>query len=183
MPSPADRFTRLQKVAIFLIALGAPRARQILAGVDLKTIEHLNQAIASLGPVNPEEKAAVMLEFADFFFEDKPLPEALPRPTPKKSASPLPRSQRVPLTRKPPPTEAVPPPKPQPRAAPSRKPPPRKEPHQEALPEQPAPAADESAVRDALQKLRERVDPDKIDWGRAGYDFGEGFKGPPQDRR
>lgn len=69
MPTPADHFTQLQKVAIFLIALGEERARQLLATMELPTIERINQTIVTLGLVTSEEKAAVMLEFADFFFE------------------------------------------------------------------------------------------------------------------
>lgn len=42
MPSPADHFTQLQKVAIFLIALGQERARLLLASMELPTIERLN---------------------------------------------------------------------------------------------------------------------------------------------
>ena len=47
----------------------------------------------------------------------------------------------------------------------------------------PPAANDDQTTRDALQKLREQVDPKQINWGRAGYDFGEGFKGPKGDRR
>jgi hypothetical protein len=178
MPSPADRFTQLQKVAIFLIALGAERARLLLASMELPTIERLNQTIALLGPVTPEEKAAVMLEFADFFFEGKALPPSLagppkyqpapprPRPAPAKPAPPKTTSpQPQPTAKKPPPKPAVPP---------KTKTPP-------ALP--PAAVNDDQTARDALDKLREQVDPKQINWGRAGYDFGEGFKGPKQDRR
>ena len=45
-----------------------------------------------------------------------------------------------------------------------------------------SPQDDEATILNTLQKLRERVDPNKIDWGRAGYDFGEGFKGTGRDR-
>ena len=61
-----DRFTKMQKVAIFLIALGEDRTREILADVDLDTVQQVNAAIASLGKITPEEKAGVMLEFAHF---------------------------------------------------------------------------------------------------------------------
>jgi hypothetical protein len=47
----------------------------------------------------------------------------------------------------------------------------------------PAAKNDDQTARDALNKLREQVDPKQINWGRAGYDFGEGFKGPKGDRR
>lgn len=169
MPSPADRFSRLQKVAIFLIAIGEQRAREVLAGVDLGTIEHLNRTILSLDKITPEEKAAVMLEFADFFFEGKPLPGELPLPIAKK---PPPRPAAPPQATKPPDQSL-------PRAAAAKEPPAEKP---KELPA-PALAADERAVREALRRLREQVDPGKIDWSRAGYDFGEGFKGPQGGRR
>ena len=73
MASPAEGFTRLQKIAIFLLVVGQEKAREILADVDLEAIERINATIASLGPLAPEVKAAVMIEFAGFFYEDKPL--------------------------------------------------------------------------------------------------------------
>ncbi len=76
MASAADRFTRLEKLAIFLIALGEERTREILADVDMDTLQHLNGASTSLGKVGAEEKAAVMLEFAHFFYADEPLASA-----------------------------------------------------------------------------------------------------------
>lgn len=187
MPSPADRFSRLQKVAIFLIALGQERARECLVDVDLATLECLDAAIQTLGPVSAEEKAAVMLEFADFFFADKPLPEAprrragrAPAKTPSAEAPSTPTLPGAPAA---PGAASQPPPAPaaQKGAWPtySRKPPmggrsePRLKPEEQ----------EEQATRQALDRLRQRVDPGKIDWGRAGYDFGEGFKGPDQGRR
>jgi len=169
MSSPADRFTQLQKVAIFLIALGAERARLLLASMELQTIERLNQTIALLGPVAPEEKAAVMLEFADFFFEGKALPPSLAGPPKHQPAPPKPAAPKAiapqPATKKPPPKPAPPQTKKTPPALPA------------------AAVNDEQTARDALKKLREQVDPKQINWGRAGYDFGEGFKGPKGDRR
>ena len=47
---------------------------------------------------------------------------------------------------------------------------------------QPKPSADDQVAHQALRHLRRRVDPGQIDWGRAGYDFGEGFKGPTTGR-
>jgi hypothetical protein len=61
LPNPLDRFTRLEKVAVFLIALGEERTREILADVDLDTIDQLNCAIHGLGKVSTDEKAGVML--------------------------------------------------------------------------------------------------------------------------
>ena len=45
-----------------------------------------------------------------------------------------------------------------------------------------AQADEEAAILNTLEKLRQKLDPGEIDWGRAGYDFGEGFKGL-DDRR
>lgn len=182
MPSPADRFTQLQKVAIFLIALGEERARLLLASMELPTIERINQTIAALGPVTPEEKAAVMLEFADFFFEGKALPASLadpaapkPAPLPPKAKAAPPTYQAKPGPAKPKIAPAQKLPSPKPAASPKTKTPPA------LLP--PAAKNDDQTARDALDKLREQVDPKQINWGRAGYDFGEGFKGPKGDRR
>ena len=78
---PADHFSRLEKVAIFLIALGEERTREILDDVDLDTVERLNAAIVGLGQVSVKEKASVMLEFAHFFYEDMPI-SGKPEPSP-----------------------------------------------------------------------------------------------------
>ena len=158
-----DRFTKMQKVAIFLIALGQERTREILADVDLDTVQQVNAAMAYLGEITPEEKAGVMLEFAHFFYEDKPLTAGAPIDLP-------------PLT-----SPATPPPSPAPPTS----------------PQQPVDlgslGASDSASKDSqgeeqailhtLEHLRRRLDLGKIDWGRAGYDFGDGFKGPSDDRR
>ncbi|MCC7264963.1 MAG: hypothetical protein IT369_20795 [Candidatus Latescibacteria bacterium] len=177
MPTPADHFTQLQKVAIFLIALGEERARQLLATMELPTIERINQTIVTLGPVSPEEKAAVMLEFADFFFEGKALPAPLADPS--KPTSLPPKAKAAPPPAKP---KAAPlPTKPTAAKKPVAGPPPKTKTPPALLP--PAAKNDDQTARDALQKLREQVDPKQINWGRAGYDFGEGFKGPKGDRR
>ena len=36
---------------------------------------------------------------------------------------------------------------------------------------------DEKTIAETLSKLKDKVDPGKIDWSKAGYDFGEGFGG------
>jgi len=152
MASPADHFTRLQKIAIFLIVIGEERTREILADLDVDTIEQLNAAIAGLGQLTPHERAAVMIEFGDMFYKDIPLKAKLEEPElPTPPAPPLPTESQAPIL----PSSPPPPPPP---PAPSKE--------------------DEEAIRSALQHLRQRVDPGKIDWGRAGYDFGEGFRGP-----
>lgn len=152
MPSAADRFTRLEKVAIFLIMLGEERTREILSDVALDTVEQLNQAMLNLGDISAEEKAAVMLEFAHFFYRDEPIATgtAAPPPTPPShSAPPSPAHKSQESTA---PIEH--------NLSSSKK------------------SADELAILRTLEKLRQRLDPSKIDWGKAGYDFGEGFKGP-----
>jgi len=151
MASAADRFTRLQKVAVFLITLGEEKTRQVLEALDLASIENINGAMAELGPLSAAEKAAVMIEFADFFYQDKPLSEKLQEPPPAK--------QRPAAAQ---PSSKVPPP-----AAAATK---------------TQPPADETSILHTLESLRQKVDPDKIDWGKAGYDFGEGFKGDGDKR-
>ena len=146
MASLSDRFSRLEKVAVFLIVLGPDKARQILADVDLETVEAINASMLDLGDLRPEEKAAVMIEFAGFFYDNKPLTDKLKEPAPKKRAKKSSTST----------------------------------PHK--MPSTQADEDDETTILNTLQKLRERVDPNKIDWGRAGYDFGDGFKGKGSDR-
>lgn len=181
MASPADRFTRMEKLAIFLIALGQKRTREVLADVDLNTIEHLNAAIRGLGAVSAGEKASVMLEFAQFFYgneditelghEPAPLPDVPASPpgvTPQKGDAPA-DSESVPADQQDGAVDWVLP---------------GSEPAEPATPE---PTRDQSeeerAILSTLETLRQRIDPGQIDWGRAGYDFGDGFKGPDQPRR
>ena len=159
MTAPAHNFTRLQKMAIFLIALGKEKAREILADVDLETVEKINRAIAELGPVSPEVKATVMIEFGDFFFKDKPLSGKFVGlgekkvPPPKKTRS---ASTKTTATQK----------------------------KQASLSTSSSSTAkdEEANILKTLQKLRQRVDPGKIDWSLAGYDFGEGFTGSEKGR-
>ena len=158
MGSAADRFTRLQKISIFLIVMGEEKARQILAGLDLETVEQINAAIESLNEVTPQEKAAVMIEFGDFFYKDKPLASKLEMFSAK----------------------SAPPPEPSPPPAPPRQEAPPPPPPQQTSPV--SQEKDEASVLNALRQLKQRVDPGQIDWSRAGYDFGEGFKGPRGDR-
>ena len=153
MASPAEGYTRLQKVAIFLIVLGVDKAREVLADLDLATVEQINATMVALGPIAPEVKAAVMIEFSDFFYHDKPLTAKLkPKPGHEKKPAAAPKAGKKSGAKPPPPA--------------------------------PAPAAEEEEnIQSTLRKLRERVDPGSIDWSRAGYDFGEGFKGPAGGRR
>ena len=83
MPTPTNRLTRLQKIAIFLIVMGEDKAREILGDLDLETIESINAAMQSLKDITPQEKAATMIEFGDFFYKDKPLSTKLKEPAKK----------------------------------------------------------------------------------------------------
>ena len=173
MPIPLDRFTRLEKVAVFLIALGEERTREILADVDLDTIEQLNAALQGLGSVSAEEKASIMLEFAEFFYRDKPIGGKV-TPAPKRRKTGERRAAAD--TAKADATGI-------PRAREKRKMKGSPGPGEEAPPAVSGPVDDElakqeQAILSTLEKLRQRLDPGQIDWGKAGYDFGDGFKGP-----
>ena len=185
MASAADRFSTLQKVGIFLIVLGPEKARDILDGVDVDTLQRHNATIEELGELRAEEKAAVMIEFGDFFYKGK---EFLPisKPPPKEGAKP----RRRPAEKEAAAPQAGAPPKAR-QSGKSKKAPltakkidiPGSE-STHAKSESPAiQPEEEKIVISALKKLRERVDPQQINWGKAGYDFGEGFKGPAEERR
>jgi len=139
MASPTDRFTRLQKIAIFLIVMGENKAREILGDLDLDTIESINAAMQSLKDITPQEKAATMIEFGDFFYKDKPLSAQVNKPQAKKAPS-------------------------------KKQTPTAKAPSVGSLAD-----LDEKTIAETLSKLKDKIDPGKIDWGKAGYDFGEGF--------
>ena len=141
MASPTDRFTRLQKIAIFLIVMGENKAREILGDLDLDTIESINAAMQSLKDITPQEKAATMIEFGDFFYKDKPLSAQVNKPQAKKAPS-------------------------------NKQTPTAKAPSVGSLAD-----LDEKTIAETLSKLKDKIDPGKIDWGKAGYDFGEGFGG------
>ena len=151
MASAADRFTRLEKIAVFLIAMGEARSREILADFDLATIEQINDTIGFLGDITPQEKAAVMIEFGDFFYKNKPLSSKLHPP--KKTKSKPEMSGQKPTA-----------------AAVSKG---KKLPSVQS--EEKAFAADEVAAEEAAAEALDKLK--GIDWSKAGYDFGEGFKG------
>jgi hypothetical protein len=219
----ADRFTHLEKIAIFLIAIGEEQTRRFLTGLDLTTVEQVNDAIGALGQVSSGEKASVMIEFADFFFRDKPLGAAMRRegspkrrpvrpaaqadqyrvssdkaPSDKvqsdKAPSDRSQSDRSPVNKqptKPAPTKGSG----QDAKSQNAKNPEAKgqkckrqaNEHQIQKSENAMSLSDKSqneedSILDTLETLRQRVDPNQIDWGRAGYDFGDGFKGPTGDR-
>ena len=69
MCSSSKRFTRLEKVCVFLIAMGKVRAREILADMDIDLIQKINATMISLGSITPLEKATIMIEFGDFFYK------------------------------------------------------------------------------------------------------------------
>ena len=191
MTTPADRFTRLEKVAVFLIALGDKRAREVLADLDLDTVEQLNDSIRGLGLVSAAEKASVMLEFAHFFCDGSPI---VGNPAKEKRSGGKGAGAAMG-------DPAEPPPKPAPQGKKGRTvvdlgvspiPPPSQGGPADAAPAEERPTHEEAAhdqsdeeqtILHTLEKLRERLDPSKIDWGRAGYDFGDGFKGPDESRR
>jgi len=196
MSSPANRFTALQKIAVFLIAIGADKTREVLAELDFDTLGQINRTLAELGPVSAREKAAVMIEFGDLFFRDIPLSSKIPNgPSPAegkqpdpKTASPIQGKEPDPRTASPTEGRSTTPPGQVPRSpgAPDR---PRDRvglpsPDPESRPASPSvePSAGRAAAR-ALEHLRRHVDPREIDWGRAGYDFGEGFQGSGGSRR
>ena len=156
MASPADRFTRLEKIAVFLIAMGEARSREILADFDLATIEQINNTIGFLGDITPQEKAAVMIEFGDFFYEDKPLSSKLHSPVKTKSKLGI-RGRNSSATV----------------SAKSKKKPSKVHSKEEVLTS--VQVAAEQAATEALNKLKTQVG--SIDWSKAGYDFGDGFKG------
>lgn len=151
MASPADRFTRLEKIAVFLIAMGEARSREILADFDLATIEQINDTIGFLGDITPQEKAAVMIEFGDFFYKNKPLSSKLYPPIKTKS-KPGVAGQNASST------------------APAKG---QKNPS--TMQSKKEVSTSEQAVAEALDKLKAQAG--SIDWSKAGYDFGEGFKG------
>ena len=110
-----------------------------------------------------------MLEFAHFFYADEPISDP-------GGLSTLPKA----YTDTPPPDSEIP----------GGKPPGTKQPGRHQTPGQlvlsgkkPALSDEEQAILLTLDKLRRKVDPGEIDWGRAGYDFGDGFKGTDGDRR
>lgn len=159
MPSPTERFTRLEKIAVFLIVMGEERAREILAEMELSTIEQINGAIGGLGEITAKEKASIMIEFGDFFYKNIPLASKLgeePQTAPKKKASA--QAKEAPV-----------------KVSPAQK---KKRPQGKAVAQQ---AAEEETATAALEKLKQQAD--KIDWSKAGYDFGDGFKGLDERRR
>jgi flagellar motor switch protein FliG len=157
MPPANYRFTRLQKIAIFLIVMGPHKAREILGDLSLDTIESINEAIQNLKQITPQEKAATMIEFGDFFYKGKPLSAKLKEPTAKKKAKPKATAET--------------------QAKKKLGKPETKKAAKEMPPVVHLAELDEKTIAETLAKLKDKVDPGKIDWGKAGYDFGEGFSG------
>ncbi|HIG56760.1 MAG TPA: hypothetical protein EYG11_18475 [Candidatus Latescibacteria bacterium] len=157
MPPANNRFTRLQKIAIFLIVMGPNKAREILGDLSLDTIESINEAIQNLKQITPQEKAATMIEFGDFFYKGKPLSAKLKEPTAMKKATPKTTAEK--------------------QAQEKVGEPESKKAAKKTPPVVPLAELDEKTIAETLAKLKDKVDPGKIDWGKAGYDFGEGFSG------
>ena len=112
-----------------------------------------------MGEITAKEKASVMIEFGDFFYKDKPLSAKLykkPQAAPKKQVDAKAKEKPV--------------------SAPS---PQGKNPLQDKSVAQQS--AEEQTATAALEKLKKQAD--KIDWSKAGYDFGDGFKGLDDRRR
>ncbi len=170
MASAADRFSKLEKLSIFLIALGQERTREILADVDVDTLQHLNGAMAGLGDVSATEKAAVMLEFAHFFYADEPISAPTQPPAGKAPGGKGP-GHKQPRRR-----DAATPATPATKSSKQAK-------QLDLSGKEPTLNSEEQAILQTLDKLRRKVDPGQIDWGRAGYDFGDGFKGADESRR
>jgi hypothetical protein len=158
MASAAERFSRLEKLAVFLIALGEERTKEILADVDTDSLQHLNRAIAGLGQVTAAEKAAVMLEFAHFFYADEPI--SGPGATLPKAPVPPAGKIRRPRNRTAEPGSDA-----------------GKAGKLDSTSKKPDLSQEQQAILHTLEKVRRKVDPGQIDWGKAGYDFGDGFKG------
>ena len=172
---PADRFTRMEKIAIFLIALGDERAREIINDLDLNTVEQLNTAIQSISSTTSIEKAAIMLEFARFFYCNEPVQGSDSTTTRSKDHQRLNPNKT---------TEA----KSQPRSCDISREITSGIVHNsehflDKSSKKKSGSGIEKTVLQILEKLRQRLDPEKIDWGRAGYDFGDGFKGPTDKNR
>ena len=172
---PADRFTRMEKIAVFLIALGGERAREIINDLDLTTVEQLNTAIQSIGSTTSMEKAAIMLEFARFFYCNEPVQGSDSTTTRFKDHQPL-NPNKTTKTKS------------QPRSCDiSREITSEIVRNSEHLLDKASKKKPESGiekkVHQMLEKLRQHLDPETIDWGRAGYDFGDGFKGPTDKNR
>ena len=154
MSSMSNRFTRLEKICVFLIAMGKERAREILADMDVDTIQKINITMTSLGAVTALEKAAVMIEFGDFFYKGIPLSSKL------KSAedTTLKKGEFVDLTSQ------------------------EKLSGNSAFTEIENDLSDgdnvfdeEKVVSKALESFK--LYAPKINWSNAGYDFGEGYQG------
>ena len=98
-----------------------------------------------------------MIEFGDFFYKDTPLSAKFMEPQIRKKQLPQKRQgKKVTAKNKPP----------------------RSRCHPRSLWR-----LNEKTISETLSKLKDKVDPGKIDWGKAGYDFGEGFSGSSKTAR
>tara|TARA_B100000902_G_C27244865_1_gene882053 strand:- start:845 stop:1327 length:483 start_codon:yes stop_codon:yes gene_type:complete len=160
MSSASSRFTRLEKICVFLLAMGKERSREILADMDLNTIQKINITITSLGAVTAREKAAVMIEFGDFFYKDIPLSSKL-----KNSNEPM-SKQGIPTN------GAF-----QDKSSANLL---SKQTQDHFSDDQKEPDEDK-IVSKALDSFK--LYAPKINWSNAGYDFGEGYRGLDEKNR
>ena len=155
MSSSSKRFTRLEKICVFLIVMGKDRAREILADMDIDLIQKINATMISLGNVTALEKATIMIEFGDFFHKDAPpLSSKLGKTDSKtfqknKFSNSSPKNESLDDFT----VEEV----------------------ENNLIDEHLVSDDEEVVVKALELFKSYAS--KINWKKAGYDFGEGFQG------
>ena len=154
MSSSSKRFTRLEKICVFLIVMGKDRAREILADMDIDLIQKINATMISLGHVTALEKATIMIEFGDFFHKDAPLSFKLGKTDSKafqksKFSNSSPKNESLDDFT----VEDV----------------------KNNLINEHLVSDDEEVVVKALELFKSYAS--KINWKKAGYDFGEGFQG------
>ena len=153
MSSTSNRFTRLEKICVFLIAMGKDRAREILADMDIDLIQKINATMISLGHVTALEKATIMIEFGDFFHKAAPLSSKLGKTDSKafqksKFSNSSPKNESLDDFT----VEDV----------------------KNNLINEHLVSDDEEVVVKALKSFKSYAS--KIYWKKAGYDFGEGFQ-------
>ncbi len=160
MSSSSSRFTRLEKICVFLLVMGKERSREILADMDLNTIQKINITITSLGAVTAREKAAIMIEFGDFFYKDIPLSSKLKNGDEPMSKQGIPvncvvqdKSSADFLSKQ----------------------------IENYSSDDQKESDDEKIVSKALDSFK--LYAPKINWSNAGYDFGEGYRGLDEKNR
>tara|TARA_B100001094_G_C18075733_1_gene742514 strand:+ start:148 stop:630 length:483 start_codon:yes stop_codon:yes gene_type:complete len=160
MSSAPNRFTRLEKICVFLIAMGKERSREILADMDLNTIQKINITMTSLGVITAREKAAIMIEFGDFFYKDIPLSSKLKNSDESMSKKRKPTNVMV------------------------------QDKHSaDFLAKQAQNHSSDGDIEPDEDKIVSmaldsfKLNASKINWSNAGYDFGEGYRGLDEKNR